>query len=305
LRGIFLGTAGTTPTSTRSLPAIAIRRKGELILLDCGEGAQRRMIQAKVGFRRNMKIFITHMHGDHVLGLPGIIQTMSLFKAKTPLQIIGPEGIRGFIEAIMETVKFKLTFPLSVKEVGEGVVCREKEYSVHAVWTEHSVPNLAYALIEKDRPGKFYPEKALSLGVPEGPLWSKLQQGENVQLPNERTVTPSHVLGPSRRGRKIVYSGDTRPCEPILSLARSADLLIYEATFSDEFAEKANENMHSTPIQGAEIAKEADVNCLILTHISGRCGNGNVDAFLEGARKVFPATQVAEDLMELEIPYPD
>jgi ribonuclease Z len=303
LRVIFLGTAGSTPTSTRSLPAIAIRRKGELILLDCGEGTQRRIFQAKVGFRRNMKVFITHMHGDHVLGLPGILQTMSLFKVKTPVQIIGPEGIRGFIEAIMEAVKFKLTFPLLVKEVAEGVVCRERDYSIHAVWTEHSVPNLAYALIEKERPGKFYPEKALSLGVPEGPLWSKLQHGENVPLPNGRIVTPDHVLGPSRRGRKIVYSGDTRPCEAILRLARSADLLIYEATFSDEFAEKANENMHSIPIQGAEIAKEADVKRLILTHISGRCDN--MYAFIEGARKVFPATQVAEDLMELEIPYTD
>lgn len=303
MRVIFLGTAGSTPTALRSLPAIAIKRKGELILLDCGEGTQRRMIQAKVGFRRNMKVFITHMHGDHVLGLPGILQTMSLFNVKTPLQIIGPHGIRRFIETIAKTVKFKLTFPLLIKEVGEGVVCREKEYDVHAIWTVHSIPNLAYALIEKKRPGKFYLDKTLSLRIPEGPLWSKLQHGENVTLLNGRVITPSQVLGPSRRGRKIVYSGDTRPSENILKLAKGSDLLIYEATFSDEFAEKANENMHSTPSQGAEIAKEAGVKCLILTHISGRYDD--MDSFLEGARKIFPSTKVAKDLMELEIPYSD
>jgi len=241
------------------------------------------------------------MHGDHVLGLPGILQTMSLFNVKSPLQIIGPDGIRRFIEATIETVKFKLTFPLLIKEVEEGIVCREKEYDVHAVWTEHSIPNLAYALIEKERPGKFYPKKALSLGIPEGPLWSKLQHGENVTLRNGQVVTPNHVLGPSRRGRKIVYSGDTKPCENILKLSKSADLLIYEATFSDEFIEKANENMHSTPSQGAEIAKKAGVKCLILTHISER--HDDMDAFLEGAVKVFPKAHVAEDLMALEIPY--
>ncbi len=302
MRVIFLGTSGSTPTATRNLPAIVIKRKGELILLDCGEGTQQRMIQAKVGFRRNIKIFITHMHGDHVLGIPGILQTMSLFDFKSPLQIFGPPGLKRFIDVIMETLKFKLTFPLLIREIDEGIICKEKEYHIHAVWAEHSVPNLAYALIEQDRPGKFSPEKALFLEVPKGPLWSKLQQGEIITIGNSRVVTPNHIVGPSRRGRKIVYSGDTRPCENILNLAKGADLLIYEATFSDEYKETANENMHSTPSQGAKIAKEAVVKKLILIHISPRFDD--MDIFLKEAKKIFPATEVAKDLLEFEIHYP-
>jgi ribonuclease Z len=300
MKVIFLGTSGSTPTATRNLPAIVIKRKGELILLDCGEGTQQRMLQAKVGFR-NIKIFITHMHGDHVLGLPGILQTMSLFDFQSPLQIFGPLGLKRFIEGIIETLKFKLTFPLLIQEIGEGIIVKETEYHIHAVWVDHSIPTLAYALIEQERPGKFAPEKALSLGVPKGPLWSKLQQGENITLRNGRIVTPQDILGPLRRGRKIVYSGDTRPCGTIINLATDADLLIYEATFSDEYRELANENMHSTPSQGAQIAKEAGVAKLILTHISPRFDDMTI--FLKEAKKIFPTTEVAHDLLAFEIPY--
>jgi ribonuclease Z len=301
MRVIFLGTSGSTPTATRNLPAIVIKRKGELILLDCGEATQQRMIQAKVGFRRNIKIFITHMHGDHVLGLPGLLQTMSLFDFQSPLKIFGPPGLKRFIDVIIETLKFKLTFPLLIREIDEGIICKEKEYYIQASWTDHSIPNLAYALIEQERPGKFSPEKALFLGVPQGPLWSKLQQGEIITIDNGRVVTPKQILGPSRRGRKIVYSGDTRPCESILNFAKDADLLIYEATFSDDYEELAHENMHSTPTQGAKIAKKAGVKKLLLTHISPRFDDMAV--FLNNAKKIFPETEVANDLLTLKIPY--
>jgi len=302
MRVIFLGTSGSTPTATRNLSAIVIKRKGELILLDCGEGTQQRMIQAKVGFGRNFKIFITHMHGDHVLGLPGILQTLSLFDFKSPLQIFGPSGLKRFIDAIIETLKFKLTFPLLIREIDEGIIYKQKEYHIQAVYVEHSIPTLAYALIEQDRPGKFSPEKAKFLKIPKGPLWSKLLHGEIIMVGNGKVVTPNHILGPSRRGRKIVYSGDTRPCKNILNLAKDANLLIYEATFSDEYKETANENMHSTPSQGAKIAKEANVKKLILTHISPRFDN--MDVFLKEAKKIFLATEVATDLLEFEIRYP-
>jgi ribonuclease Z len=303
LRVVFLGTAGSFPTIDRGLPAIAIHRGKELFLFDCGEGAQRQMFIAQIGFRYTLRVFITHMHGDHVLGLPGLLQTMSLFNVKHPVEIYGPPGICNFLRAIMETLRFHLTFPIKVIEVKEGIVCNESEYSVHAVWTDHRIPNLAYAILEKERPGKFYPEKARSLGVPEGPLWSRLQHGEDVTLDDGRVIVPEQVLGPPRRGRKIVYSGDTKPCDALLELARDADLLIHEATIDDELAERAGQFGHSTPCQAALLAKEANAKRLVLTHIGLRYSDATVLG--KQAEKIFPNVEVAKDFMELTIPYPD
>jgi ribonuclease Z len=297
---IFLGTAGSIPTTQRALPAVAIKRKNELILFDCGEGAQRQMIRAKVGFHKKTKVFITHMHGDHVLGLPGLMQTMSLLDRQRELEVYGPTGIRAFIEAIKQTVQFALTFPIQVKEIiAEGVVCEEKEYTVQAVWANHVVPSLAYALIEKPRPGRFNKEKAEKLGIPEGPLWSKLQHGENVRLSNGRIVKPENVLGKPRLGRKVVYTGDTRPSKALAQLAECADLLIHEATFDDELAERAKEDGHSTPKDAAKTAKKAEVKRLVLTHISARYKAP--DILLEQARKTFKNVDVAEDFMRIEL----
>ncbi|RLI35602.1 ribonuclease Z [Candidatus Bathyarchaeota archaeon] len=304
LRVLFLGTSASVPTLRRSLPAIAIRREGELILFDCGEGTQRQMIKAKVGFNRETRIFITHMHGDHMLGLPGVIQTMSLLDRSRPLYIYGPEGIRDFIEAIRETVRFSLRFRIEVQEVtSEGVIYDCNDYEVRAGWSEHTVPTVAYALIEKQRPGRFNPERALSLGVPKGPLWSRLQRGLTVELPNGRIVKPEDVLGPPRRGRKIVYTGDTRPSRGIIELAKGADVLIHDATFADDLAERAREDMHSTASEAASVAKEAGVGLLVLTHISARYED--TDILLEEARRIFPNVLVAEDFMSLDVPLPE
>jgi len=298
---VFLGTAGSVPTPQRALPAIAIQRKDELILFDCGEGAQRQMIQAKVGFHRKTKVFVTHMHGDHVLGLPGLFQTMALLDRKRKLEIYGPVGIRAFVKAIKETVQFALTFPIEITETeNASVVCEEKEYEVHAVSVDHVVPSLAYALIEKPRPGKFNPKRAKALGVSEGPLWSKLQHGSAVKLPNGRIVKPEEVVGKPRPGRKIVYSGDTRPTRELLRLAEKADLLIHDATFDDQLKDRASEDGHSTPSQAAKTAKEAGVKRLVLTHISARYKNPRL--LERQARKVFPRTDVAEDFLRIEIP---
>ncbi len=305
LQVIFLGTAGSIPTPKRSLPAIAIRRKDEIILFDCGEGTQRQMIQAGVGLHRKTKVFITHMHGDHVLGLPGIFQTMSLLDRKRKLEIYGPVGIEAFVEAIKETVQFSLTFPIKVSEVEiAGVVCKEREYEVHATWADHkTIPCLAYALIEKPRPGKFHPERSRSLGVPEGPLWSKLQNGSIVELPDGRTVRPEEVLGPPRPGRKITYTGDTRPSEDLIRFSKNTDLLIHEATFDDELWERALEDGHSTPTQAAETTKKAKAKRLILTHISSRYKDPS--PLLEQARKVFPHVDMAEDFMKINLALSD
>jgi len=301
LHVVFLGTAGSVPTLKRALPAIAIQRKDELILFDCGEGAQRQMIQAKVGFHRKTKVFVTHMHGDHVLGLPGLFQTMALLDRRRELEVYGPVGIRAFVEAIRKTVQFALTFPIEITDIeDEGVVCVEKEYGVHAVSVDHVVPSLAYALIEKSRPGKFNPKRAKTLGVPEGPLWSRLQHGSAVKLPNGRVVKPEEVVGTPRPGRKIVYSGDTRPTRELVRLAEDADLLIHDATFDDQLKDRALEDGHSTPSQAAETAKEAGVKRLVLTHISARYEKPSL--LKKQARRVFPRTDVAEDFLRVEIP---
>ena len=298
---IFLGTSGSTPTPQRSLPAIAIKRKGEIILFDCGEGAQRQMIMAKLSFHRKMKIFITHMHGDHVLGLPGLIQTMSLFDRQRKLEIYGPKGLKEFVDVIQRTVQYTLTFPLEIHEIEKpGTICEEGEYAILAEEADHVIPSFAFALVEKPRPGKFYPEKARELGIPEGPLWSKLQKGHSVTLPDGRKIKPSEVVGPPRPGRKIVYSGDTRPCMNVVRLARNADLLIHDATLDDELFDKAYEDGHSTPSQVAEIAKKANVRRLVLTHISARYRSA--EKLLEQAKRIFPNVLIAEDFMEIEVP---
>jgi ribonuclease Z len=304
LRVVFLGTAGSVPTPRRGLPAIMVRRLGERILFDCGEGVQRQMMRAKVGFHRITKVFITHMHGDHVLGLPGFLQTMALLDRDRELEVYGPPGINRFMEAVKESVQFVLTFPVEVCEImNGGVVCEEKGYAVEAVWANHVVPNLAYALVEKPRSGKFYPEKAEALGIPEGPLWSKLQHGSSVKLSNGRIVKPEDVMGPPRLGRKIVYTGDTRPFEGFVEFAAGADLLIHDATLDDELAERAWEDGHSTPSQAAENAEKAKAKKLILTHISARYENGSIH--LEQAKKIFKNTEVAEDFRRIEIPLKD
>ena len=301
LRVVFLGTAGSVPTPKRSLPAILIQRKGEQIMFDCGEGVQRQMIKAKTGFHRRMKILISHMHGDHVLGLPGLLQTMALLDRERKLDVYGPPGIRRFLEDIRETVQFVLTFPVEIHEIHEaGVVCEEQEYFVQAVWANHVIPSLAYALVEKHRPGKFHPEKAKALGVPEGPQWSKLQHGHKVRLSDGRIVKPEDVTGPPRPGRKIVYTGDTRPFKGFVKFAAGADLLIHDATLDDELAERAKEDGHSTPEQAAKNAKKAKVKQLVLTHVSARYDDTSI--LLKQARKVFKNTQVAEDFMRIEIP---
>lgn len=236
-----------------------------------------------------------------MLGLPGLFQTMSLLDREKKLEVYGPTGITAFVEAIKQTVHFTLTFPIEVNEIKEtGLVCTEKEYEAHAVWADHVTPSLAYALIEKPRPGRFHLKKAKSLGVPEGPLWSKLQHGSAVKLSDGRIVKPEEVLGSPRPGRKIVYTGDTRPSKNLVKLAENADLLIHDATFDDELWEKAHEDGHSTPSQAAETAKKADAKWLVLTHISARYKDPSL--LLEQARKVFPHADLAEDFMKIDLP---
>jgi ribonuclease Z len=298
---VFLGTAGGVPTPKRSLPAILIQREGEQLMFDCGEGIQRQMLSARSSVNRRMKIFITHMHGDHVLGLPGLLQTMALLDRERKLDVYGPPRINDFLEAVRETVPFALTFPVEIHEIEKaGVVCDEEEYCVEAIRSRHVIPSFAYAYIEKPRPGKFHPEKAEALGVQEGPMWGKLQSGRNVKLPNRRVVKPEDVMDSPRKGRKIVYTGDTSPFKLLEKFASGADLLIHDSTLGEELTERAKEYCHSTPSQAARTAKKAKVKKLVLIHISQRYKDPS--KLLKQAKKIFKNTIVAEDFMRLDIP---
>jgi ribonuclease Z len=301
---VFLGTAGSVPTPARSLPAIIMKLQTEQIMFDCGEGVQRQMITAKVSFHKKMKIFITHMHGDHVLGLPGLLQTMTLMDRKKRLEIYGSEGIRQFMECVRENLHFGLTFPVEISEIYDnGIVCEEKEYIIEATKSNHDITSFAYAFVEKPRPGKFYPEKAQALGIPEGKLWSQLQHGNNITLRSGQIITPQDVLGPQREGRKIVYTGDTRPFAHFSKFAADADLVIHDSTFDDVLIEKAKLDGHSTPSQAGKQARKAKAKKLILTHISARYPDSLL--LLKQAQKEFKNTLVAEDFMKLELPLVD
>jgi len=287
------------PSLKRCLPSIALNYEGEVILFDCGEGTQRQMMQGKIGFSKNMKIFITHLHGDHVLGIPGLLQTMSLLDRRTRLEVFGPKGIFNFIDSARTYLRFGLRFPVEISEVGEGVICNSKKYRIIARWAEHAVPNLAYAFVEKDKPGKFYPKKAVKLDVPKGPLWHRLQHGRRVRLKDGRVVESRDVVGSPKPGIKIVYSGDTSPCKSVLKMARNADLLIHECTLDDSLVSNAEVEQHSTPTQVGNLAKKADVEKLILTHISTRYRDASI--LVNQAKKVFGNTQVAKDLLSIEL----
>jgi ribonuclease Z len=301
LRVIFLGTSGAIPTAERSLPATLIQRGREMFMFDCGEGVQRQMVKARVGFHRRTKIFLSHLHGDHVLGLPGLLQTMALMDRKLKLEIFGPEGTRAFLECARESLQFGLTFPVEINEILDaGKVCDEPEYSIEAAKSNHVITSFAYAFVENPRPGKFHPEKARSLGIPEGELWSRLQHGETVTLADGKMVKPEAVLGTARRGRKIVFSGDTRPFRGFAQFAAGADLVVHDSTFDDALGDKADEDGHSTPSQAAQLAKDSKAKKLVLTHISARYIDSSL--LLEQGKAIFAETIVADDFRVLELP---
>jgi ribonuclease Z len=301
LRITFLGTGGSLPTRNRNPSAVMVNREGELILFDCGEGTQQQMMRAKTGMMSLSSIFISHFHADHFLGIPGLIQTMSFLGRNEPLTIYGPEGTREFTEFFKVLGYCNLKYEIRGVELSPEDIVEGKGYVVRALKTEHSIPSLGYALIENPRPGRFNRERAVRLGVPPGPLFAKLQRGNPVEV-DGKIVKPEEVMGIPRPGRTIVYTGDTRPCEAVLEASRDADLLIHDGSFADEMADWAEESMHSTAGEVAALAKEAGVRKLVLTHISSRYTD-DADPILKDSKKVFGNVIVAEDLMELEVPY--
>lgn len=296
---IFLGTGGSWPTVKRNVTSVAVKRGSEVILFDCGEGTQRQFQKSKLSYMQISKIFITHFHGDHFLGIPGLVQTMQLNDRDKPLHVYGPKGIIQLVSQLLSLGYFRPGYKIIAHEVKDGDVVDFDDYVVRVLSVNHNVPALSYVLEEGMRPGKFDKAKALELGIPEGPLFSKIQRGETVTLKDGRSINPSQVLGPSRKGRKIVISGDTKPCDKLIDFSKDADVLIHDATFDSELEDVANEYGHSTAFQAAGIAKKANVEKLFLTHVSPRYLDYKV---LENdARKVFKNSFVPKDFQELDI----
>jgi ribonuclease Z len=299
LRIIFLGTAAGLPTVERGLPAVLVEVEGEYILFDCGEGTQRQMVKAGLSLGRRMKVFISHLHGDHIFGLPGMIQTMNLLNRVHPLDLYGPPGLCEFIQSTTISTMSEPSFQLTVNEVSQGSVFSGKNYRVEGAWVEHSRPNIAYRMTVGGSLGVFKPKMAMKLGIPQGPLWSQLKGGKSVKMEDGRVVEPKDVLGSPVPGKVIVYSGDTSPSESLARLARGADILIHEATLLDELAELAERDGHSTAGGVAKLAAEAGVGRLILTHISARYKDPG--GLLAEAKRFFPRVEIARDLASYEL----
>jgi len=299
LRIIFLGTGGSWPTVKRNVSSLAIKRGSEILLFDCGEGTQRQFQQSNLSYMQISKIFITHFHGDHFLGLPGLIQTMQLNDRDKPLHIYGPKGMEELTDHLLTLGYFRPSYEIIAHDITNDDEVEFEEYSIHMLKVKHNVPAFSYCLEEHQRPGKFNKPKALELGIPEGPLFNKLQCGQTITLANGKKITPGMILGPSRRGRKIVISGDTMPCEEMIAFSKNADILIHEATFDSELEDIAKEYGHTTAAQAAEIAKKAKVEKLFLVHVSPRYLDYRV---LENdARKIFVQSFVPKDFQEIEI----
>jgi ribonuclease Z len=297
---VFLGTAASAPTAQRSPSAVLVRRGGERLLFDCGEGTQRQLQRSSVGLPDLEEIFLTHYHADHFLGLPGMLKTFALRgRDETPLTVYGPRGLRELFKQLQPFVG-RLPYPVSLVELEPGEAVPHREYAIEPFAADHGVAALGYALVEPDRPGRFDVAVADGLGVPAGPSRGRLQAGDDVELPDGRRVTPADVLGEPRPGRRIVISGDTAPSPAVVQAAHGADLLVHEASFLAEERDRARETNHSTAAEAAEVARLAQVRLLALTHVSPRYFGPEL---AEEARAVFPDTVVPRDFDVIEVPF--
>ena len=294
---VFLGTSGGAPTARRNPAGLLLRRGGERILVDCGEGTQRQLLQSSVGLVDLGEIFLTHFHADHYLGLPGMLKTFALRGRELPLTVYGPPGLRDLFGSLRR-VFGKLTYPFELVELRPGDVLDRDGYRMVPFPVSHGVSAVGYALVEQPRPGRFDVETADALGVPAGPERGALQRGEAVSLPDGRTITPEAVLGEARPGRTVALAGDTAPSDAVAEAARGADLLVHEATFSEEEADRAADTRHSTARAAAEVARDAQVRLLALTHLSPRYFGREI---ADEARAVFPDTVVPRDFDIIEV----
>lgn len=322
---IILGSAAATPHKERNLSSVALRYKHQILLFDCGEDFQRKFAEAGLKFNKPLKIFISHFHGDHIIGLPGFLFRLSLNERTAPMMIFGPRNLFLYLYIHRKILGLKANYPIKVIEIdhqnqkliefegldseipnkiikiSNNLIFDSKYFSINYALVEHSVITFAYAFIEKPRYGKFIPERARDLGIPESNLWKKLQEGNVIEF-NGKLIDPvkEGIVGPKRLGRKITYSGDLKPCESLIDLGKDSDILIHEATFAKSLAEIADEKKHSTSVDAANDAKKMNAKQLILTHISSRYQSDAL-ILLEEAKEIFPNTILAEDLLKIEI----
>jgi len=283
--------------------ALVLTREGETLLFECGEGTQRQMMRYGVTFALN-EVFFTHFHGDHYLGIIGLVRTLGLQGRTEPMRLVGPRGAAKLLGQALALGVERPVFPVEIVEVEPGEVMARAGYELRVFAVEHGGGAVGYALVEGERLGRFNPDRAKELGVPEGPLWGKLQRGQTVRLDDGREVTAETIVGAPRPGRKLVYSGDTRPCAATIEAATGADLLVHEATFGEEEKDRARETAHATAREAAEVARMAGVRRLVLTHLSARYSRDPA-TLLDEARGVFAETVVAKDGLEVDVPLQD
>jgi len=297
----FLGTSAALPTVDRNVSGLMVQREGELLMFDCGEGTQRQMMRYTSGFAVE-DIFITHYHSDHILGIPGLLRTMGLQARTAPVRLHGPRGAQRHLGPLITLGMERPKFPVEIVELRVDEILNRGEYDIVVGEAKHKGECLSYAIVERDRLGRFDPERARTLGIPEGPMWGKIHKGEPVILPDGSIVEPAQLVGPPRAGRRLVITGDTGPSRTVTDLARGADLLVHEATFGQDEADRARETGHSTAAEAAGVARDAGVRRLVLTHISARYTREAPELVTE-ARAVFPATDVARDGMVVDVPF--
>jgi ribonuclease Z len=300
----LLGTSASRPTIERNVSSLAVHREGETLMFDCGEGTQRQMMRYGVSFALE-DIFFTHMHADHLLGVIGLMRTMALQGRTDRLRLWGPKGAARVLKRAEALGFERMTFPVEILEVEAGQRLERSGYAIVAFPVDHrGSASLGYALVEEERKGRFNPDMARQLGIPEGPLWGNIHRGLSVTLPDGRVIDPSTLVGAKRPGRRVVVTGDTRPCQETVEASRSADLLVHEATFGDEEAERARETGHSTAREAAQMAREAGACRLVLTHFSARYSRDPGDLERE-AKEVFQQTLIGKDGTEIEVPFRD
>ncbi|MCZ8204334.1 ribonuclease Z [Gemmatimonas sp.] len=296
----FLGTAASRPTAERGVPSLALIRDGQTLLFDCGEGTQRQMMRYGVSFSLE-DLFFTHTHSDHILGITGLIRTMALQGRTERLRLWAPRGAGKTLRQCISLGGERTTFPVDITELDAGASLARGEYRIDTFAVDHGPStSLGYALVEEERKGRFNPDLARALGIPEGPLWGRIHRGEQITLDDGRVIDSAMLVGERRRGRRVVITGDTRPCAATIEAARDADLLVHEATFADDEAARAVETGHCTAREAAEVAKAAGARRLALTHISARYSQ-NARELEREAKAVFANTTVAKDGYEVEL----